>query len=77
MYNDILLMVQIVVLIILGVLLWQIWRFLHNKDIPDDEPLGKERAKYITRRLTWIAICAGLEAALQITSAILRIFEII
>jgi len=77
MYNDILLMVQIVVLIILGVLLWQIWRFLHNKDIPDDEPLGKERAKYITRRLTWIGICAGLEALLQIASAILRFIEAI
>ena len=77
MYNDILLMVQIVVLIILGVLLWQIWRFLHNKDIPDDEPLGKERAKYITRRLTWIGICTAVEAVLQIVATILRFVEVI
>ena len=77
MYADILIAVQIVVLIILGVLLWQIWRFLHSKDIPDDEPLGKERAKYLTRRATWICICVGLEAALQIASAILRFLEAI
>ena len=77
MHNYILIAAQIIVLIIIGVLLWQIWRFLHNKDIPDDEPLGKERTKYITRRLTWIAICAGLEAALQIASAILRFLEVI
>ena len=77
MMNDILIAVQIVVLIILGVLLWQIWRFLHSKDIPDDEPLGKERAKYLTRRATWICICVGLEAALQIASSILRFLEAI
>ena len=77
MLNYILTAAQIVVLIILGVLLWQIWRFLHSKDIPDDEPLGEVRSKYITRRLTWIGICAGLEAALQIASAILRFVEAI
>ena len=77
MHNYILIAAQTIVLIIIGVLLWQIWRFLHNKDIPDDEPLGKERTKYITRRLTWIGICAGSEAALQIASAILRFMEVI
>ena len=68
---------QITVLLVIGVLLWQIWRFLRNKDIPDDEPLGEERAKYLTRRVTWIGICTVLEAALQIASAILRIVETI
>ena len=77
MYADILIAVQIVVLIILGVLLWQIWHFLHSKDIPDDEPLGEERAKYITCRLTWIGICTAVEAVLQIVATILRFVEVI
>ena len=68
---------QITVLLVIGVLLWQIWRFLKSNDIPDDEPLGEERAKFMTLRLKWIAVCIGLEAALQITSAVLRMLEII
>lgn len=68
---------QITVLLVIGVLLWQIWRFLKSTDIPDDEPLGEERAKFMTLRLKWIAVCIGLEAVLQIASAILRFFEVI
>ena len=77
MLNYILLAAQIVVLIILGVLLWQIWRFLHSKEIPDDEPLGEKRATYLTRKLTWIGICTAVEAVLQIAAAILRFVEAI
>ena len=77
MLNYVLIAAQIVVFIILGVLLLQIWRFLHSKDIPDDEPLGKERAKYLSRRATWICICVGLEAVLQIAADILRFVEVI
>ena len=68
---------QITVLLVIGVLLWQIWRFLKSTDIPDDEPLGEERAKFMTLRLKWIAVCIGLEAALQVAAAVLRILEII
>ena len=75
MYHTILIIAQIVVMIVLGVLLWQIWHLFHRKDIHENEPLGEERTNYITRRLTWIGICAGLEAALQIASAILRFIE--
>lgn len=77
MLNYILIAAQILVLLVIGVLLWQIWRFLHSKDIPDDEPLGEERTKYLTRRLTVICICAAVEAALQIASAILRFVDAI
>ena len=62
-------------LLVIGVLIWQIYRKF--KSIPEDEIVGEERAKYMTQRLTWIAICAGLTVTLQITSIILRIFEII
>ena len=71
----ILIAAQIAVLLVIGVLLWQIWRFLKRSDIPDDEPLGEKLAKYLTRRLTWLCVCFGLGAALLIASAILRVLE--
>ena len=67
--------VQISVLLVIGVLLWQVWRKF--KSIPEDEIIGKERAKYMTRRLTWIGICSSVIAVLQIVSAILRAVNII
>ena len=73
MLNYFLIAAQIIVFIIIGIFVWQIW--LKLKSIPEDEIVGETRAKYMTRRLTWIAICAGLEAALQIASAILRFVE--
>ena len=75
MLNYFLIAAQIIVFIIIGIFVWQIWRKL--KSIPEDEIVGETRAKYMTLRLTWIAICAGLEAALQIASAILRFLEVI
>ena len=71
----IILSAQITVLILAGILLWQIWYFLKRKDIPEDEPLGEERAKYLTRRLTVISVCAAVEAALAIAQAVLRFVE--
>ena len=66
---------QITVLLFIGVLLWQIWRKF--KSIPEDEIIGEDRTKYMTQRLTWIGICTGFLAVLQIASAILRMLEII
>ncbi len=70
-----LLAVQIAVLIVIGVLLWQIWHFLHRKDIPEDEPLGENRAKYLSHRLTAIGIGSAVEAVLCIAQAVLRFTE--
>ena len=75
MPHYLLLTTQIIVLIIAGILLWQIWHFLNRKDIPQEEPLGKQRAKYLTRRLTALSVCAVIEAALAITQAVLRFIE--
>ena len=75
MLNYFLIAAQIIVFIIIGIFVWQICRKL--KTIPEDEIVGETRAKYMTQRLKWIAFCAGLEAALAVTSAVLRIFEII
>ena len=72
--KHILFAIQVLVLIAAGVLLWQLFQFW--KKIPEDEEIGKERARYMCRRLNWIAICIALQAVLQITSAVLRAFEI-
>ena len=66
---------QISVLLVIGILAWQIWRKF--KSIPENEIIGEVRAKYMTQRLKWITLCAGLEAVLQITAAVLRVLEII
>ena len=77
MLNYILIVAQIIVLLVFGVLLWQVWYFFKRKDIPDDEPLGEERINYLTRRLRWIFVFVAAEVLLQLTSAILRFFEVI
>ena len=75
MLNTLLIAAQIVVLLVVGVLLWQIWHLLHRKDIPENEPLGENRVKYLSHRLTAVSICAVIEAALSIAQAILRFIE--
>ena len=75
MAHYLLLAAQIIVLMIAGVLLWQIWRFVKHKDIPEDEPLGDDRAKYLTQRLTALSVCAVMEAVLCIAQAVLRFVE--
>lgn len=71
----ILIAAQITVLLAIGLLMWQIWRKF--KSIPEDEVIGEDRAEYMRRRLTWVAVCAIAEAILQIASAILRLLEVI
>ena len=66
---------QITVLLVIGILAWQIW--CKFQAIPENEIIGEARAKYMIQRLKWIVFCAGLEAALAVTSAVLRILEII
>ena len=71
----ILIATQIAVLLVIGVLLWQIWRKF--KSIPEDEIIGEERAKYMTLRLTLITVCSAVEIVLFIASAVLRALKII
>ena len=68
-----LLAAQIMPLIIIAILLWQIIHFLKRAEIPEDELLGEKRARYLTHRLTAISVCAVIEALLCIAQAILRL----
>lgn len=72
MLFSILIVLQIVILFIIGILLWQIWHFLNNDSIPDDKPLGKERTKSLTNRLNALMVCFTVEAILAIVQAVLR-----
>ena len=76
MLSYILTALQIAALLISGIVLWQIWHFLHLKDIPDDEPLGEVRGKYLTTRLNILKVCLVLEAIFSIIQCILRFLKI-
>lgn len=69
--------IMLVLLIAIGIILWQIWQYLHSELIPDDQPLGEERAKYITDRLDWIKYLVIAEAVIAITIIILRTLALI
>ena len=71
----VLLAAQVIALGIAITIIGQIWCFLKRKDIPEDEPLGEERANYLTRRLTALSVCAIIEASLIIAQAVLRFVE--
>ena len=67
-----LLALEILVMLIIVFSWLQIWFFLHKKDIPEDEPLGEAKAKYLTKRLNIIGICAVLEAVMLSATSILN-----
>ncbi len=69
--------IMIVLLIATGILLWQIWQYLHSELIPDDQPLGEARAKYLTHRLDLIKYLLLAEAVITIAGIFLRVFALI
>ena len=75
MLNYILIATQIIVLLIIGTLVWQI--LCKFKSIPEDEIVGEERAKYMTQRLQAIVVCSAIEMMLLVAATVLRILEII
>lgn len=75
---DILLtVIQVALLIATGIILWQIWQYLHSELIQDDQPLGEARAKYLTHRLDLIKYLLLAEAVITIAGIFLRVFALI
>lgn len=72
MVNNILLAVQIILLAIISVILWQIWKLLNKKDDPDDQPLCKQYRKTLHTKLLFLEILIIAEAIVSIVQAILR-----
>ena len=73
--NYILFSTQILVLLVITILMYQIYRKF--KSMPEDEIIGAERSKYITQRLRLIVVCAAIEIVLLIATTVLRMLEII
>ena len=69
--------IQVVLIIATGVILWQLWKYTHSDLQPDDQPLGEERAKYMTDRLDWIKYLLIAEVAVLVVKAVLNILELI
>ena len=69
----ILIAAQLLLLLFIAVLVIQILRYW--RQLPKDEAIDDERAKYIVNRTTGLIVCIVILAALQITSAILRFSE--
>lgn len=67
--------IEIALLIVLGVLLWQIGKFLRDKSIPDDEPLGEERVEYLTKRIDLLKITFIAMFIVQLLHIIWRIIK--
>ena len=69
--------IMIVLLIATGILLWQIWQYLHSELIPDDQPLGEDRAKYLTHRLDLIKYLLIAEAVITVARIFLKALALI
>ena len=72
----ILIVIPIVLIAASGIILWQIWGFLHSDKIPEDEPLGEERAKYLTDRLEWFQYLLVAEVVIFLIKTVLDFFEL-
>ena len=70
--NLCLLVVQILMLLAICLLAWQIWSLLKRKDIPEDTQLTETQIRFIVIRLRFIVIFLAIGAILGIVQAILR-----
>jgi len=73
--NIFLIILQVLLMVIIGITLWQIWSFLKRKDIPENEPLGEERAKYLTDRLNVLQVGFIMEAVVFVIHILLQIMD--
>ena len=71
----ILIVIQIVLLAVSIVMLWQIWQFLKRKDIPEDDHLDEKRTKYLTDRLNVLQVCIIAEVVLYVVHFVMEIVE--
>ena len=74
--DAVLILIQAALLIAACVILWQIWNLLHSDPASENEPLGEERAKYITDRLDWIKYLMIAEVLVFVIKTFLDIWEI-
>ena len=70
--NLCLLVAQVLILLAICLLAWQIWSLLRRKDIPEDTQLTETQIRFVVIRLRCIVIFLAIGAILGVVQAILR-----
>ena len=66
-----LIVLEIILLIVICFLAWQVWHHLNKESIPDNEPLDKSCTQYLIKRLNILRICIVLLTIMLLFTAIL------
>ncbi len=74
--NLCLLVAQVLILVAVCILAWQIWSFLRRKDIPEDIQLTETQNKFVVIRLRYIVIFIAIRGILGVVQAILRFMNL-
>ena len=70
--NLCLLVAQVLILLAICLLAWQIWSLLRRKDIPEDTQLTEAQIRFVVIRLRFIGIFLAIGAILSVVQVILR-----
>ena len=70
--NLCLLVAQVLILLAICLLAWQIWSLLRRKDIPKDTQLTETQIRFVVIRLRFIVIFLAIGTILGVVQAILR-----
>ena len=70
--NLCLLVAQVLILLAICLLAWQIWSLLRRKDIPEDTQLTEAQIRFVVIRLRFIVIFLAIGAILGVVQDILR-----
>ena len=70
--NLCLLVSQVLILLAICLLAWQIWSLLRRKDIPEDTQLTEAQIRFVVIRLRFIGIFLAIGAILGVVQVILR-----
>ena len=65
---------EVIVLIIIFMLLWQLWKIFRQLSTNEDDPLEEELSDRLVKKLKILAVCSIIEATLRVISSILRYF---
>lgn len=74
--NLCLLVAQVLILLAICLLAWQIWSLLRRKDIPEDTQLTEMQIRFVVIRLRFIVIFLAIGAILGVVQAILRFMNL-
>lgn len=71
-----LLMLQVLLLIGIFVLLWQIRGVMRREDLPEDDPLPAKENKFVVIRMRMLCIFFAVGAGIGLLRAVLRLIDV-